>query len=106
LERLLHERLQRRSGIREHGGGFTANAGDFSFSTYVIPAAVSSGSRLGYCLAGTFVDLIADQPETDPTYAGAVPAYYVDGMGITCDRPPASFRVVGTWAGFYPYYTA
>ena len=92
------------AGYGNTGAGFTANAGDFRFSTYVLPPVASSGSRLGYCIGGKFFDLIASQPDSDPTYVGAVPAFYVDGIGITCDRPPVGFRVVGTWADFYPYY--
>ena len=33
---------------------------------------------------GTFVDLLAAQPAHDPRYAGAVPAVYLTGVGLTC----------------------
>jgi hypothetical protein len=33
---------------------------------------------------GTFVDLLAGQPAHDPRYAGAVPAVYLAGVGLTC----------------------
>lgn len=34
---------------------------------------------------GRFVDLVQGQNLTDPTYAGATPAYYGQGYGLTCD---------------------
>jgi hypothetical protein len=66
--------------------------------------------RRGYCLNGSFLDLLKDQPTSDAAYAGATPALYVDGKGITCDAPPAGFAYAGLYygadadSGIYPYY--
>jgi len=62
-------------------------------------------SRAGYCavqgnrsldgtpiVPGTFVDLVAGQPDTDPHFEGATPAYYYDGVGISCDLLPGYAR--------------
>jgi hypothetical protein len=66
---------------------------------------------------GTFLNLVLGQPLVDAHYAGATPALYVEGVGITCDPPPVGFsfdgaaRVDGlglTGPGdghIYPYYT-
>jgi hypothetical protein len=45
--------------------------------------------------AGSFVNLLADQPTVDPHDKGAAPAIYVEGTGITCDPPPAGYAVSG-----------
>ena len=55
--------------------------------------------RRGYCLNGSFLDLLKDQPTSDAAYAGATPALYVDGKGITCDAPPAGFAYAGLYQG-------
>jgi hypothetical protein len=66
-------------------------------------------NRAGYCLDGRFVDLLNHQAELDPAYAGATPAFYVEGRGLTCD-PPTGLTYVGLYRGsdaawdFYPYY--
>ena len=39
--------------------------------------------------AGTFLNLLAGQPNTDKHYAGDVPAWYVQGVGLTCSLTPA-----------------
>jgi len=60
---------------------------------------------------GTFLDLLAAQITSDPHYAGATPAIYVEGKGLTCDPPPAGYTQQG-YAGnaqhvaenFYPYW--
>lgn len=62
---------------------------------------ISEPSRAGYCAVagntwpsgasiqpGTFLDLVAGQPDTDPHYKGAIPAYYYEGQGISCDVLP------------------
>ncbi len=62
---------------------------------------ISEPSRAGYCAVagntwpsgapiqpGTFLDLVAGQPDTDPHYEGATPAYYYEGRGISCDVLP------------------
>jgi hypothetical protein len=50
--------------------------------------------RAGYCMNGKFEDLIAGQPAVDPAWQGAVPAYYVEGIGLTCDTPSADYKLV------------
>jgi hypothetical protein len=39
--------------------------------------------------AGTFLDLLAGQANTDKHYTGDVPAWYVEGVGLTCSLTPA-----------------
>jgi hypothetical protein len=60
---------------------------------------------------GTFLNLEAGQPSSEPGYAGAVPANYVAGTGLTCAAPPAGDTLQGTAGaaqhvaeGVYPYY--
>jgi hypothetical protein len=38
---------------------------------------------------GTFLNLAAGQPATDKHYTGAVPAFWVEGVGLTCSLTPA-----------------
>lgn len=38
---------------------------------------------------GTFLDLLAGQANTDSHYTGAVPAFWVEGVGLTCSLTPA-----------------
>ena len=45
-----------------------------------------SGSPIA---AGTFLDLLAGQAKTDSHYTGAVPAFWVEGIGLTCSLTPA-----------------
>ncbi len=84
--------------------------------------------RFGYCsslgdtwqdgtpiMPGTFLNLLLGQPDTDKHYTGAVPAFYVEGVGITCSLTPqqaalaaSSTKKAGgggdvTPVGFYPY---
>jgi hypothetical protein len=82
---------------RDTGSGFAALAAtDFYFQTYVLAATSSAGeARAGYCLAGIFVDLVLGQPDADPARAGATPAIFVAGEGITCDAPPAGYTRQG-----------
>ena len=47
--------------------------------------------RAGYCLNGVFENLGLGQPKTDPAFKGAVPAFYIDGTGLTCDPPSGAF---------------
>jgi uncharacterized surface protein with fasciclin (FAS1) repeats len=61
--------------------------------------------------AGTFLNLLFGQPSWDYHYAGAVPANYVEGKGLTCAPPPAGYVRRGTApdelnvvSGLYPYY--
>jgi hypothetical protein len=52
--------------------------------------AEEAAPRQGYCLGGEFYDLAAGQPDRDPMYRGAVPAYVDPSTGaISCDFPPA-----------------
>jgi len=74
--------------------------------------------RAGYCAAagntspysatayapGTFLDLVYGQPSSDPHYANATLASYVDGKGLTCDPPPAGYVLNGSH-GPYPYWS-
>jgi hypothetical protein len=75
--------------------------------------------RAGYCsvagdtwpdgsaiVPGTFLDLVSGQVSDDGHYAGAVPANYLEGVGITCDALPATYARSGWMDGFYPYYAA
>lgn len=58
-------------------------------SAPVTPAVIESiPARAGYCLNAKFFDLQRDQPAKDPAYAGATPAFYYEGLGISCDRLP------------------
>jgi hypothetical protein len=60
--------------------------------------------RFGYCAAagdtrpdgspippGTFLNLLWNQPQSDPHYTGARIANFVQGVGITCDSPPPGY---------------
>jgi hypothetical protein len=38
---------------------------------------------------GTFLNLLAGQPNSDKHYTGAVPAFWVQGTGLTCSLSPA-----------------
>jgi hypothetical protein len=52
--------------------------------------AEEAAPRQGYCLGGDFYDLAAGQPDHDPSYRGAVPAYVDPSTGaVSCDFPPA-----------------
>ena len=89
------------------------------------PAYVPPPPRASYCSApgnsnpftanpippGTFLDLLSNQPDTDPNYKGATPAIFVEGKGLTCDPPPSGHVQNGlagdaqhVAAGIYPYY--
>lgn len=48
-------------------------------------------ARAGYCLGAEFLDLVFGQPLVDPQYEGAVLAWFVDGVGLTCDPPPPEY---------------
>ena len=69
-------------GTLDGGASWSDVGGDANFSTYMLPPQVN---RLGYCLGGRFLDLIAGQPDVDPLYKGASLAPFVRGKGITCD---------------------
>jgi hypothetical protein len=94
-------------------------------STLGIDSAVAAPGRAGYCSVagntnywgvalppGTFLDLATSQPETNANYKGAVPANYLQGVGLTCDVLPGftkTGQTVGATGpgspGTYPYYT-
>ncbi len=38
---------------------------------------------------GTFLNLLAGQPDTDAHYTGATTAFWVEGVGLTCSLTPA-----------------
>ena len=74
-------------------------------------AAPAAGEpRFGYCLNGAFLNLLFQQPLRDPAYEGAVPASFVEGVGLTCGVPPGYRRrgfagdAQGVPPGIYPYY--
>jgi hypothetical protein len=72
-------------------------------SLLVDPVATATTSRVGYCLNGKFVDLVSGQPDVDAKYAGATPARWIAGKGITCDAPPAGYTLKGK-NGPYEFY--
>lgn len=79
--------------------------------------------RAGYCSVpgdtdetgallqpGTFLDLTVGAPSVDGHYAGAVPATFVQGAGLSCGNPPGGYVREGFVdggghkGGIYPYY--
>ncbi|HVW90949.1 MAG TPA: hypothetical protein VHC01_15940 [Gaiellaceae bacterium] len=104
-------------------------AGIATFTTTVLLGNVHAGNsaafvRAGYCSVagdtgddgtplqpGTFLDLTLGAPAVDGHYAGAVPANFVAGVGLTCSTPPSGDARRGfadggghPGAGIYPYY--
>jgi len=88
-------------------------------------------ARAGYCSApgdttmsgdpitpGTFLNLRLGQPNGDQHYLGATPAFFVEGIGLTCDPPSSAFTsaneplvdetgkpgVPGDEGTIYPYF--
>ena len=55
------------------------------------PSPPPAPPRAGYCLGGVFYDLAFGQPEADPSWVAATPAWFVEGKGITCDPVPAGY---------------
>ena len=45
--------------------------------------------------AGTALNLYLGQPAVDPNFTGATPASFVEGIGATCDPPPAGYSFDG-----------
>jgi hypothetical protein len=92
---------------------------------YAPPPPPPASARLGYCSVagntspvtgaafppGTFLELQAGQPASDPHYAGAVPADYLEGIGTTCGMRHG-YTATGLTVGYrglgdpgpYPYY--
>lgn len=67
----------------------------------VTPTQAPEPTRVAYCSVpgntwadgtpitpGTFLNLLVGQPATDKHYTGAVPAWYVEGVGLTCTLTP------------------
>lgn len=107
--------------------GSNADSDRRLLGTLTITDLTPAPDRLGYCSvagnsdpftgkgipAGTFLDLLTGQPQTDAHYLGATPAIFVDGRGITCDPPPPGYVRSGfagdqenVSPGLYPRYTA
>jgi hypothetical protein len=98
-----------------HAAGSTGATGT-SGSTPSHPAAQNlPPGRGGYCAVsgntfpdgtpippGTFLNLELGQPDTDPYYSGAYPANYIEGVGLTCDPPPAGYVQDGLFPGPFP----
>jgi len=89
-----------------HAGG----AGQFARAGYCSVAGDTAvdGSALA---PGTFLDLLIGEPAQNGHYTGAVPANFVQGLGLTCNGPPAGYVRRGFAAdakhigsGIYPYY--
>jgi hypothetical protein len=60
---------------------------------------------------GTFLDLLLGEPGRDGRVAGAQPANFIQGAGLTCAGPPSGYVRRGfassadnVRAGIYPYY--
>jgi hypothetical protein len=78
--------LPLREGDETH---FNEDAGARTADMSVRPAE-EAAPRQGYCLGRDFYDLAAGQPDHDPIYRGAVPAYVDPSTGaVSCDFPPA-----------------
>jgi hypothetical protein len=45
---------------------------------------------------GTALNLYLGQPGFDLSYKGATPAFFVEGIGATCDPPPAGYTFKGS----------
>jgi hypothetical protein len=80
--------------------------------------------RAGYCSVagntnadgsalapGTYLDLVVGEPSRNGRLAGAVPANFVQGSGLTCSGPPAGYVRRGlasdaehVLSGMYPLY--
>lgn len=97
-----------------------------AIDTVLIPPSepTTGTTRAGYCSvagnttvtgtpipAGQFLELLIGQPGWDYHYAGALPARYIEDMGITCKQPPAGYTLDGTApeslgvpADLYPFW--
>jgi len=82
----------------------TAAAGECPVAPTPGPAASPppEPARIAYCsvagntlpngtplVPGTFLNLLAGQPGADAHYTGATPAFWVEGVGLTCSLTPA-----------------
>ena len=99
-------------------------SGDFAFTTFMLSSAVPGGGRAAYCSVagdtwvdgtaipvGTFLNLVAGQPSSDPHYAGATLPFFIEGEGLSCDVP-AGYSAGGQTVGYgglgsagpFPFY--
>jgi hypothetical protein len=116
---------RRGTGWESPGGGpwLQSASSDLTFTTWMTTGPLASPTHESFCAVagdlwpdgsaiapGTFLNLEIDQPSWDAHYAGAVPANYVEGKGLTCDPPPSGATLDGTYdgpgasSGLYPYY--
>src|SRR6476619_5391779 len=79
----------------------------FAIAVLVVDVEVrhaGAAGRAGYCSVsgntaadgtalqpGTFLDLLIGEPTTNGHFAGAAPANFVKGTGLTCASPPAGY---------------
>jgi uncharacterized surface protein with fasciclin (FAS1) repeats len=108
------------------GGTAADNGVVYAIDTVLMPPdpAALGSSRVGYCAVagntypsgtpvkpGQFLNLQAGQPDADYHYAGAVPAAYAEGIGLTCVTPSTGYKQEGMApanlhvpANTYPYW--
>jgi hypothetical protein len=107
------------------GNGHTGVISEINAPTFFFPFGPPL-SHVGYCAvagnhnpytgaaypAGKFLELELGQPLLDPAYRGAAPAIFVQGVGITCDAPPAGTtdrgkapESLGVPGGVYEYWS-
>jgi hypothetical protein len=79
---------------------------------YCSVAGNSNGLSGAAITPGTFLNLEAGQPDSDSHYAGATPASFVKGTGLTCDPPPSGYVPSGfaddrvdVGGGLYQFWT-
>jgi hypothetical protein len=104
--------------------------GSSAYSSYDLAFSMQFGSadfeitQLGYCSVagntwadgtpippGTFLSLETGQPSSDPDFTGATPAFYYQGLGLSCDHLSGytpTGELVGPLGegsgGLYPYF--
>jgi len=93
--------------------GCGGDSGSMASWSLTLTTSSDAPARAGYCsvagntsprtnsaiVPGTFLDLAAGQPSSDPHFKGALPANYLQGYGITCDTLPGYVKTdqtVGT----------
>ena len=93
------------------GSGSSSSPGQGNHSGYCSVAGNTDANGASLP-AGTFLDLSAGQPNGDPHFKGATPAFYYEGVGISCAHLPgftATSELVGYGghgtSGNYPYFT-
>ena len=87
------------------------SAGSVSRGGYCTVAGNTSPSTGAALAPGSFVDLVNGQADSDPNFKGALPANYLEGVGITCDTRPG-YTKTGQKVGYgglgdpgsYDYY--